>query len=81
MQWQEIRSHYPRQWLLVEAIKAHSESNKRVLDQLAVIGRYADSVTAMQGYAQLHHELPQRELYIFHTSREQLEIFERRGWQ
>ncbi len=27
MKWQEIRKHYPQQWLLVEAIKAHSEAN------------------------------------------------------
>jgi hypothetical protein len=24
MQWQDIRQHYPHQWLLVEAITAHS---------------------------------------------------------
>jgi hypothetical protein len=27
MEWQEIRKHYPQQWLLVEAIKAYSEAN------------------------------------------------------
>ena len=31
MQWQEIRKHHPQQWLLVEAIKAHSEVNKRIV--------------------------------------------------
>ncbi len=31
----------------------------------------------MKGYAQLHREAPQRELYVFHTSREALEIGER----
>ncbi len=77
MQWQEIRTHYPQQWLLVEAIKAHSETNKRVLDQLAVISTYPDSIMAMKGYTQLHREAPQRELYVFHTGREKLEIIER----
>ena len=32
MRWEEIRQHYPQQWLLVEALKAHSEDNKRVLE-------------------------------------------------
>ena len=77
MQWQEIRKCYPQQWLLIEAIKAHSEANKRILEQLAVVNTFANSVTAMKGYAQLHHEAPTRELYVFHTSRETLEITER----
>jgi hypothetical protein len=25
MKWQEVRDHYSKQWLLVEAITAHSE--------------------------------------------------------
>ena len=78
MQWQEIRSHYPQQWLLVEAIKAHSETSKRILEQLAVVAAYPDSATAMKGYSQLHHEAPDRELYVFHTSRKTLDIAERK---
>jgi hypothetical protein len=77
MVWQEIRQHYPQQWLLVEAIKARSEANKRILDQLAVVDTFPDSVSAMQSYTRLHHEAPQRELYVFHTSRETLDITER----
>lgn len=78
MQWQEIRKHYPQQWLLVEAIKAHSEANQRILEQLAVVGTFADSPTAMKSYLQLHREAPERELYVFHTSRETLDVTERR---
>ena len=77
MLWQEIRKHYPQQWLLVEAIKARSEANKRILEQLAVLGMFPDSVFAMKSYAQLHREAPERELYVFHTSRETLDITER----
>ena len=78
MQWQEIRQHYPQQWLLLEAIKAHSEADKRILDQLAVVSTFPDSASALNGYTQLHREAPERELYVFHTSRETLEIVERR---
>jgi hypothetical protein len=77
MEWQVIREHYLQQWLLLEAIKAHSQANKRVLEQLAVIGAFPDSVSAMQGYAQLHREAPERELYVFHTSRAELDVTER----
>ncbi len=77
MQWQEIRQHYPKQWLLLEAIQAHSEGNRRVIDQLAVLGAFTDSTTALQGYGKLHRAAPERELYVFHTSRDSLDITER----
>lgn len=77
MQWAEIRRQYPGQWLLLEAIAAHSENNQRILDQLAVITTCADSQSAMREYAQLHHRAPQRELYVLHTSRESIVISER----
>ncbi|MCL0060427.1 hypothetical protein M1N93_02405 [Dehalococcoidia bacterium] len=78
MKWQEIRIHYPQRWLLVEAIQARSEARKRILEELAVVGTFSDSVTALKSYQQLHHEAPERELYVFHTSRETLDVTERR---
>ncbi|MEK7784635.1 MAG: hypothetical protein AAB658_04290 [Chloroflexota bacterium] len=78
MKWQEIRNHYPQQWLLLEAIKAYSEAGKRILEQLSVVSAYPDSVAAMKGYTQLHRESPERELYVFHTNRETLDVAERR---
>ncbi len=78
MKWQEICIHYPQRWLLIEAIKARSEANKRILEHLAVIGTFPDSSTALKSYQELHHEAPERELYVFHTSRKTLDITERR---
>ena len=78
MQWSDIRRHYPDQWLLLEAVQAHSEANHRILDELAVIDVYGDSQAALTGYAQLQREAPARELYVFHTSRENLDVLERR---
>lgn len=77
MTWQEIRAQYPSQWLLVEALTAHTKDDKRILDQLSVIDTYPDSAAAMQAYTQYHHNGPERELYVFHTSRETLEVLER----
>lgn len=76
MTWQEIRMHFASKWLLIEAIKVHSEKRKRVLDEIAVLDMFADSVTAMKKYAQLHHDNPMRELFVLHTDREKLDIIE-----
>ncbi|NJN93850.1 MAG: hypothetical protein HC875_07045 [Anaerolineales bacterium] len=78
MQWIEIRQRYPHQWLLVEAIKAHSEAGKRVVEELTVINTFPDARTAMKGYLQFHEEKPERELFVLHTDREILDITERR---
>lgn len=74
MNWQDVRNHYPQQWILFEAIKAHTEDEKRIVDQIAVINTFPDSNSAIKSYVKLHHESPSRELYVFHTSRESLDI-------
>jgi len=78
MKWEEIRRHFPHKWLLVEAMEAYSEGGKRIVKQFSVINTFVDSVAAMKAYAKLHHEIPVRELFVFHTDREQLDITERR---
>ena len=77
MIWTEILRHYPHQWLLVEALLAHSEAGKRQLDELAVIDAFPDGETALRGYLRLHRDAPSRELYVVHSDREELEITER----
>lgn len=78
MKWQEVCEHFPHQWLLVEATEAHSEGNRRFLDDLAVLETFASGKSAMDGYLDLHERAPQRELYVLHTDREELEIEELR---
>ena len=78
MKWQEIRQRYPKAWLLLEAIEAHTEGDKRILESLAVISPFGDSQEAMKAYAKLHQDEPQRELFVFHTDREQLDVTIRR---
>lgn len=77
MTWTDIRRHYPHQWLLVEALLAHSKSGKRQLDELAVIDAFLDGETALRTYLRLHRDAPSRELYVVHSDREELEITER----
>ncbi len=77
MNWLEIQRAYPDQWLIIEAVKAHTKDHQRLLDRIAVIETCPDAVAAMQRYRQLHQEFPLREFYFVHTSRETLHIEER----
>ena len=78
MIWSDIRHSYPDQWLVVEAIKAHTTAdNQRILDQIADVEQCKDGGVAMKRYRQLHLEYPMRELYFVHTSRKELDIRER----
>jgi hypothetical protein len=77
MKWIDVRQNYPGQWLLVEAITAHSEGEHRILDELAVVDTFPDSIIAWRRYSQMHNEAANREFYILHTDREQFDITER----
>jgi hypothetical protein len=78
MLWSEIRTVYPNQWLIVEALEAHTTpDNQRQLDCLGVIETCPNGSSAMQRYRQLHQRFPLREFYFVHTSREELDIRER----
>ncbi|HEX3552935.1 MAG TPA: hypothetical protein VIA62_06870 [Thermoanaerobaculia bacterium] len=79
MQWNEIRERYPQQWLLIEAVEAHSAGDQRILDDIVVIQPFPNWVAAWDGYKKLHFQNHQRELYVFHTDRENLEIEEVRS--
>lgn len=77
MRWQEVRAAHPDQWLVIEALEAHSENAHRVLDRIAVVDRCADGRAVMKRYRELRREHPQRELCFVHTSMEELNIEER----
>lgn len=78
MIWSEIRSRYPNQWLLIEATNAQTEGDMRILDSLKVLASFHDSTQALNECAALQAQTPERELYVFHTSRETLDVHERR---
>lgn len=78
MQWSDLRIAYPNEWLIIEAMQAHTTADsQRVLDRVAVVERCSDGTAAMQSYRQLHRQYPTREFYFVHTSREELDIRER----
>jgi hypothetical protein len=77
MKWNDIRKTNPNQWLVIEALQAHSTQSKlRKLDKIAVIEQCASGVSAMQSYRRLHQQHPEREFYFVHTSRKTLSIRE-----
>ncbi len=77
MRWDEVRAKYPDQWLLIEALEAHTTpDHQRHLDHITVIESCADGMVAMDKYRKYHQSHPQREFYFVHTSREELDIRE-----
>ena len=78
MNWQSIREHYPNQWILLEAIEAYSDEEKRIINKGAVVNFFKDSREALAEYKELHKGSPARELYVVHTSKKELEILERK---
>lgn len=78
MNWQELRQAHPDRWLVIEATAAHTDEDRRVMDTIALVAATDDAKQAMKQYLELHRQQPSRELYVAHTSREALDIEERR---
>lgn len=76
--WKEIRGNYPNSWLLLEAMAAHTENNKRIIDQINVVEKFINSNEAMKKYILLHRSNPTKEYYIAHTDKVELDIEERK---
>ncbi len=75
MIWADIRKLYPEQWVLIEAIDARTEGDKRIVEQMDVIGSFADDGdSAFQRYIGLHKLHKERKYYIYHTSNAVLNI-------
>lgn len=77
MLWEEIRKAYPDQWLVIEALEAHTTpDHQRHLVRLAVIASCEDGKEALTRYRKYHQDYPQREFYYVHTRRKVLDIRE-----
>ena len=79
MQWSEIRAAHPEQWLVIEALEAHSENDHRIFDDVSLIEVCSDGRAAMKRYGELRREHPHREFCFVHSSKSELE-FEERLW-
>jgi len=79
MLWEEVKKIYPNQWVIIEAMEAHTEGNKRIIGQITVVNNFHDDNNqALLQYLQLHRKYREREFYVVHTSRPELDIIEQR---
>ncbi|WCF10619.1 hypothetical protein NDS46_12570 [Paenibacillus thiaminolyticus] len=76
MKWVNIRDVYPERWVLVEALAAHSNNHKRTIEEMSVICEYDNPKHAWASYKKLHLSEPTRELYVFYTGNECIEVIE-----
>lgn len=76
MKWSDVRYHYPDRIVLVEALKTTSENSVRTVEEMSILSDFHDNKAAWQTYKKHRKEQPQKELYIFHTSKEKPEVIE-----
>ncbi len=77
MRWSEVCAAHPDQWVVIEALDAHSENDHRVVDRMAVIEVCTDGRATMKRYGELRRQHPDREFCFAHTSMIDLKIEER----
>lgn len=77
MKWENVRNKYPDTWVLIEALEAISVEGERIINEISVINCFDNSEEAMAEYKREHKIAPNRELYIYHTQNEALQIKER----
>lgn len=77
MNWETLRENFPNKWVLLEAIEAHSNDGRRILDRISLINTYDEGKKALEDYKLIHKKEPSRELYVAHTIKTELKIIER----
>ncbi len=77
MTYQEVRQHYPETWLLLEALRGRTEGEFRVLEDVSVLASFSDSFAALVAYREFKKAAPERELYVVHSAKPELQIKER----
>ena len=79
MKWEDVRQAFPKQWILIEAMEAHTnEQSERILEEIAPLKKFCNSPEAMKAYQEIHREDPNRDLYVLHTSRKKPNIIEKK---
>ncbi|GAB6988698.1 hypothetical protein [Paenibacillus pini] len=76
MNWVNIRDIYPDRWVLVEALAAHSNNHIRTIEEMSIVSEYDNPKNAWASYKKLHLSEPTRELYVFYTGNEFIEVIE-----
>lgn len=75
MTWDEIRAICPKQWVIIEAVGAYTEGTNRVVNEVYLIAVFGTDVgAAWKRYAEVHRANREREYYVVHTDRVELDI-------
>ncbi|WP_371318251.1 hypothetical protein [Paenibacillus elgii] len=60
----------------MEALKAVSSNRVRTIEEMTVVEKYDNPLQAWEGYKRHHKKNPEREFYVFHTSKQEIEVIE-----
>ena len=74
MKWQEVRQQYPETWVIIEALQAHDQNNKKIIDDISVLDQFKNVMDAMKHYKSLHKSNPQRDILVANTENQVLDI-------
>lgn len=79
MRWEDLKKTTPKQWVIIEAVEAHTEDDNRVIENVQLVEVFGeDNNGALRRYVQLHKDHPDKEYYVVHTSRPELNVKERK---
>ncbi len=78
MRWDDVKKTTPQQWVIIEAVEAHTEGDNRIIENVQLVELFGDDNNgALRRYVQLHKAHPEKEYYVVHTSRPELNVKER----
>jgi hypothetical protein len=77
MDWGLVRQAYPNKLVLVEALSTTTKDSIRTIEEMSIISTFDDNMDAWKEYKRTHKENPEKELYVFHTSKEKPEVIEK----
>lgn len=78
MHWDDLKKTDPKQWVIIEAVEAHTVGDRRVIEDIQLVEMFGeDNNGALRRYVQLHKIHPEKEYYVVHTSRPELNVKER----
>lgn len=77
MKWSDVRENYRNKWIVLEALKAKSEEGKRIIEDLAIIAVFDNGSEALKHYSSWHKKDKSKEMYVYNTANESLDIEER----
>lgn len=79
MRWEDLKKTAPQQWVIIEAVDAYTEGDNRIIGNIQLVEMFgADNVGALRRYVQLHQAHPEKEYYVVHTSRPELNVKEKK---